>query len=223
MPRKLVKIALGFILLLILLCVAGTLVPRPFGLKAAGSDSGGHQILVLRNPIHTDIAIPIDDTIRRDFGFITASGLDLDTPGARYLVFGWGGRSFYTETPTWADLKFMPTFRGLTVDASVMHVELAGDISLNPPGVTVLEIGNEGRDNLLTFIRSSFTEGPAGPKLLPGVAYGQYDAFFEAPGTFSAILGCNTWTAAALRQAGIATGWWTPLPDALLWSIRLHN
>ena len=223
MTRKPAQIALGFILLLILICVGGTVIPRPLGSKPLGSDTGRHRILVLRNPIHTDIAIPIDDRIRRDFGFITASGLDLDTPGARYLVFGWGGRSFYTETPTWADLKFMPAFRGLTLDGSVMHVELAGNIALDAPSVTPLEIGDEGRSNLLTFIRGSFADGVGGPELLPGFAYGPYDAFFEAKGYFSAILGCNTWTAAALRQAGISTGWWTPLPAALLWSIRLHN
>jgi uncharacterized protein (TIGR02117 family) len=223
LPRKPVKIALGFILSLILVCLAGTLVPRPFGFTRTGSEAASHRILVLRNPIHTDIAIPIDAAARREFGFVTAAGLDLDTPGARYLVFGWGGRSFYTETPTWADLKFMPALRGLTIDASVMHVELAGDIRLDSPNVTALEIGDAGRDNLLKFIRASFSGGAGAPISLPGFAYGEYDAFFEATGYFSAILGCNTWTAAALRQAGISTGWWTPLPDALLWSIRLHN
>lgn len=223
MLRNRAKIAVSFIVLLILICLAGTLVPRPLLSQSVQSGAGRHQILVLRNPIHTDIAIPIDDTVRRDFGFVTASGLDLDTPGVRYLVFGWGGRAFYTETPTWADLKFMPVLRGLTIDASVMHVELAGDIPLASPNVTALEIGDEGHAKLLAFIRSSFTEAAGGPEVLPGFAYGQYDAFFEATGYFSAILGCNTWTAAALRQAGISTGWWTPLPAALLWSIRLHN
>ncbi|MGG2475846.1 DUF2459 domain-containing protein, partial [Rhizobium sp. BR5] len=42
--------------------------------------------------------------------------------------------------------------------------------------------------------------------------------FFEANGWFNAVAGCNTWSAAMLREAGIRTGWWTPLPPLLRWS-----
>jgi uncharacterized protein (TIGR02117 family) len=56
-----------------------------------------------------------------------------------------------------------------------------------------------------------------------GKSYGSDDAFFEANGYFNALLGCNTWTAAALRAAGVKTGWWTPLPPLLITSLHLHN
>ncbi len=67
-----------------------------------------HRILVLSNPIHSDIAVPVDADILTRFGFLRDGALDLDDPNLRYIIFGWGGRSFYTETPTWADLKAMP-------------------------------------------------------------------------------------------------------------------
>ncbi len=56
--------------------------------------------------------------------------------------------------------------------------------------------------------------------MIEGAAYGLDDAFFEARGGFNALAGCNTWTAAMLRQGGLTTGWWTPLPQLLDWSVR---
>ncbi|WP_318246556.1 DUF2459 domain-containing protein [Rhizobium sp. T1470] len=55
------------------------------------------------------------------------------------------------------------------------------------------------------------------------ISYGENDAFFEAEGYFNAFLGCNTWTATALRQAGLVSGWWTALPWMLRASLWLHN
>ncbi|MGO8572745.1 TIGR02117 family protein, partial [Rhizobium ruizarguesonis] len=34
---------------------------------------------------------------------------------------------------------------------------------------------------------------------------------------------CNTWTAAALRSAGLRTGIWNPLPQALRLSVAVYN
>ena len=106
------------------LLLAGTLVPRPF---FAEPDSGpaSRRILAIGNPIHTDIAIPLDPDVLARFEPLVRAGIKADLPGARYLVFGWGGRAFYIATPTWADLKPGPLFTSLTLDASVMHVGVA--------------------------------------------------------------------------------------------------
>ena len=54
-------------------------------------------------------------------------------------------------------------------------------------------------------------------------AYGVTDRFFEAKGYFNLLFGCNTWTAAALRTAGIKTGLWNPVPETLKLSLALYN
>jgi uncharacterized protein (TIGR02117 family) len=59
--------------------------------------------------------------------------------------------------------------------------------------------------------------------LIPAVSYGEYDRFYEANGTFTAVLGCNIWAAKALRTAGLRTGWWNPLPQTLRYSLELYN
>ena len=47
-----------FLVLLIFLAVLGTLVPRPFR-PGTGTGEKRHHIVVLKNEIHTDIAIVI--------------------------------------------------------------------------------------------------------------------------------------------------------------------
>ncbi|MCM2473214.1 TIGR02117 family protein [Rhizobium sp. CG5] len=222
---KPVRSLLAVLLSLLALAGAGTLVPRP--LWSAGhpgsAEAAARRILVLSNPIHTDIAIPLDDETRRRFAFLDESGMPLSHPEARWLVLGWGGRAFYTQTPTWADLKPLPLLKGLTLDRSVMHVDVAGDIVEPSEGIIGFDVDAERYQALLAFIAASFRGEGDRVDVIPGAGYGANDRFFEADGWFSALLGCNTWTAAALRAAGMRTGWWNPLPVTLTTSLALFN
>jgi uncharacterized protein (TIGR02117 family) len=206
----------------LLAAALGALLPRPLWPSVASAEKP-HRILVLNNAIHTDIAIPVDDEVRRRFGFLIDAGMPTDAPAVRYIVFGWGGRAFYLETPTWAQLKAVPVIKALTLDTSVMHVDIAGDILEPRPDVESFNIGADRFAALLDFIEASFQGGPGGPVLVENASYSRYDHFFEANGHFNALVGCNTWTAAALRTAGLRTGWWNPLPVSLSLSLRLYN
>ena len=212
----------GGLLLIILLLVLGTVVPRPFFAEET-SGATDREILLLSNPIHTDIALPVDDDLRRVFSQLQEGGIAVNHPAAAYLVFGWGGRSFYIQTPTWADLKPMPVLRSFTVDRSVMHVDVTGDFPADFAGVQRLRISEAGYQRLVSGIGASFRRDNGNVRVIPGVSYSLTDGFFEANGWFNALAGCNTWSAATLRQAGIRTGWWTPLPPLLRWSVALHN
>ncbi|MDX8433382.1 TIGR02117 family protein [Mesorhizobium abyssinicae] len=200
----------------------GTLVPRPLW-PAAAAGEGSRRILVLSNPIHTDIAIPVDEEVRRRFHFLTDAGIPADASEVRYMVFGWGGRAFYLETPTWSELKAVPVLKALTLDASVMHVDVAGAISEPHPDVAGFDIDDDRFSALLDYIAASFRQGPNGPMAIDNAGYSRFDRFYEANGHFNALVGCNTWTAAALRTAGLRTGWWNPLPVSLGWSMRLYD
>jgi uncharacterized protein (TIGR02117 family) len=209
----------GFLIILFALGL-GTFVPRPLVVPSLAAPAESRDILLLSNPIHTDIALPLDDEVRAAFADLIPSGLPIGMPGADYLVFGWGGRSFYVETPTWGDLKPLPVLRALTVDRSVMHVQVAGAIDGTHPAVRVLTVSAEGRRRMIAAIRDSFERAGGLPVVIEGAAYGADDLFFEARGRFNALAGCNTWTAAMLREAGLTTGWWTPLPQLLDWSLE---
>ncbi|MBP1861279.1 TIGR02117 family protein [Rhizobium herbae] len=209
----------------VMTAAAGTLIPRPFWPAAQAAVAGEemHRILVLSNPIHTDIAIPIDVETLARFPFLAESGMPVTHPNARWLVFGWGGRAFYIETPTWSDLKPVPLIKGLTMDRSVIHADVAGEIVEPSDLVAGFEIGPDEYQRLLSFIAESFTPADGRIEAIPGAAYGPNDRFFEANGWFSAAVGCNTWTAKALREAGLRTGWWNPLPVSLTTSLSLYN
>ncbi len=201
------------------------LIPRPLFSSnySFARSSGSHEILVISNPIHTDIAIKVTDETLSRFGSLLLAGVPLDHPAARWIVFGWGGRSFYLETPTWSELKAAPVLRALTVDQAVMHVDVAGDIDLSNPAVKRIMLGTEGFESLLEGIAASFTYSDDMPVAIHGASYGPTDRFFEARGYFNAFLGCNTWTALMLRKAGVKTGLWNPLPFSLSVSLDLFN
>lgn len=208
---------------IVLAATLGTLVPRPLWQAAVANPAATRHILVLKNPIHTDIAVPVDDDVRQRFGFLVDAGIPADAAEVRYIVFGWGGRAFYLETPTWSELKAVPVMKALTSDASVMHVDVVGDIAEPHPDVAGFDIDEERFAALLDFIAASFQQGPNGPIVVENAAYSRFDRFYEANGRFNALIGCNTWTAAALRTAGLRTGWWNPLPASLGLSMRLYN
>ena len=207
----------------LILLVLGTLVPRPLWQAADPGEATNRRILLLSNPIHTDIAIPLDAGVLAKFNSLVQAGIRAELPSARYLVFGWGSRAFYIETPTWSELKPGPLFSALTVDRSVIHVDVTGDIAEPQPFVRGFDLSEAQFDRLVDLIVASFRSGPDGPIRIPDAAYGEFDGFFEANGYFSAIVGCNTWTASALREAGLRTGWWNPLPQTLAVSLDLHN
>lgn len=209
--------------LIVVCAIAGVLVPRPIWPTDRAGYRQNHRVLILSNPIHTDIAIPVNDQLKLGFAFLPDAGIDFNLEGVRYLIFGWGGRAFYTQTPTWADLKPVPVLKSLTLDRSVMHVELAGDIPEDSSQAMAINLDDVEFANLLGAIRRSFAEDSGKPIAIEGYAYGRYDAFFEANGYFNVMAGCNTWTAAMLRQSGVSTGWWTPLPWMLRQALRLHN
>ncbi len=204
----------------LVLLVAGTLIPRPL-FSLADNGEKPVEILVITNPIHTDIAIPATSDVLQTFGFLGQSGLPLDAPGLRWLVFGWGGRAFYMETPTWSQVKLIPVLKALTLDDSALHVELAGDIDRALPNVKSFRISIHQSAQLYSQIAGSFETKT--PQAIPGAGYGLYDRFFEAKGSFNILASCNTWAARMLRAAGMRTGLWNPLPQSLGVSLDLFN
>lgn len=227
--RKVLLVLCLFLVLPVLAIGLGTLVPRPFSVPgpATAQKTGNPdetRILVLSNPIHTDLALPAIPEVLEALSFVSETGLELDFPGVQWIIVGWGSRSFYIETPTWADLKPGPVFDALTWDRSVMHVQRAGHIPLSQDSVRTVDLDREAFEHLLNEISLSFeTAGNGAPQPILGASYGSQDIFFPAVGGFNAFMGCNTWTARMLREAGLKTGLWTPLPATLRWSLELHN
>lgn len=221
--RRVFRVFLRTLALVAVIAALGMLMPRPFWSADRGEGLPTRRIYVISNPIHTDIAIPVDAAVLERFRFLAEDGIPADGEGVRYLIFGRGGRAFYLETPTWSQLQAAPVLKALTVDAAAMHVDVAGPIPESHPAVAGYDVGEARFAALLDFIAASFSRQANRPKFIPGAGYSASDGFYEAEGAFNALVGCNTWTARALRVAGLRTGWWNPLPWSLNLSMQLYN
>ena len=172
----------------------------------------GVAIYIESNGIHTGLVLPK-----------VAAGIDwrLRVPGAdlrdsRYsgydhVVFGWGERAFYLETPTWADVKARTILAAaIGSERTLMHVEHVPRPRTEEDVRAIVLRPAEYRA-LARFIAASF--GPPAAAL-PG--YGRSDAFYEAHGRYDAVRTCNAWTGRALAQAGVRVGAWTPFPPTVM-------
>jgi len=222
--RRIVLVVLLLVGVPTLAVLLGTAIPHPAVFEQPDGTPLTRRILVVSNPIHTDIAIPLDAQSRAALPFLAETGLPVDLPDARWLLIGWGGRAFYLETPSFADMKAGPTFKALTLDRSVMHIDVLGEVDQTNPIVTSVDLSEAGYARILSEIAGSFSR--AGGKVVPieGYALTGSDRFYEAEGSFNAIfVGCNAWTARMLRSAGVRTGLWVPLPATLAGSLQLFN
>lgn len=173
----------------------------------------GVTVWIESNGVHTGIVMPKVAAGVDWRGDFPASDLR-DPRFARHdhASVGWGERTFYLETPTWAEVKPATVLAAAVgSDRTMLHVDhvprpaAGGDIRrlvLRPP---------EYR-RLAAYIRATRV---AGGERRHG--YFRYDAFYGARGRYSAIRTCNAWTGDALRFAGVRVGAWTPFPATVLW------
>lgn len=124
-------------------------------------------------------------------------------PEAEYLEISWGDRDYFPATEESVGLALRAAFwsRG-----SVLHV-------VGPKGgvrdyftdgeIIEIAISREAFERLSEFVSGSFSRAdPASPaQSQPGLV--PYSRFYPAAGRFSILRTCNTWTAEALKSAGL--------------------
>lgn len=172
----------------------------------------GVRIYVVDNGVHTDLVLPAAEW--RD---LVRPG-DIARPifaGHSHMMFGWGDRDFYLNTPTWWDLDPWRGARALFGGApTVLHVAHVPEPAAAPHIRAVMLRPDEYR-RLAAHVRATFAVGPDGRA--PSVrGYAGYDAFYAARGGYSARDTCNEWTGRGLRAAGVRMGVWTPFPFGVM-------
>jgi uncharacterized protein (TIGR02117 family) len=145
---------------------------------------------------HTDIGLPADE-----IGGPAGGTLRHRFPGARYLVFGFGERTYYRSSrPAFGDmlLALLPGAGAILVTAlNATPAEAFGS-----GNAVELRLTPSGLDGIARFLSASLERDATG---LRRIADGPYPGseFYATPVTYSAFYTCNTWTAEALRQAGL--------------------
>ncbi|MGH7117166.1 MAG: DUF2459 domain-containing protein [Stellaceae bacterium] len=175
------------------LLAARTAAPAEFILSAA---SRAQTIYVIVGGWHTEIALPIA-SIEPPLTALTPG-----FPGARYLVFGWGARGYYMALhPGFADLM-----RAATPGPAVM---LVIPLAISP--VAFAGAGNAfrmaispgGAARLSRFLWDDLAGGGNRIPRELGPGPDPQSVFYAAAGTYDLSHTCNTWTALALRTAGV--------------------
>ena len=138
-----------------------------------------------------------------------------DIPASEYVEVGWGARDFYIapEGTLWLALKavFWPTpgvLHVIWVDGPVQQFFRQREI------VEIL-VSDRGFHQLAVFIGDAYAKDGSGRTIVVG--RGQYanSRFYVAREKYFLLKTCNTWTARALRSAG--------LPITSLYAISAGN
>ncbi len=168
------------------------------------------RVYLLTNGIHLDIVLHRDqvEKIYRD--------QIKDAENFEYLAFGWGDKGFYLETPTWAELKLSTAFKAvLWKSPSAMHVT---KYPVRRKDFVEINLCKKQLQQLKAFIFETFEKDAEGLfKEIPDSGYTPRDHFYEAKGSYNAILTCNQWVNNALKAAQVKTAIWSPTDHGVLY------
>lgn len=165
-------------------------------LACATRAARAETVTVIAGGWHTELALPRDALV----GELAA--LASHFPGARYLVFGWGARDFYmARNPDLGDV-----LRAMTPGAAVVLVVPLGappEAWVGPRNSIVLRITAAGDAALSRYLWAALAKDQQG--MPRAIAAGPYagSLFYAGAGTYDLTHTCNTWTAEALRAAGL--------------------
>jgi uncharacterized protein (TIGR02117 family) len=179
--------------LLVYFCLLADCVAAGSAALAASHDE---IIYVVAGGWHTEIAVPKGAIAGR------SAALAAGFAGAQYLVFGWGARGFYmAPNPGLAGL--------LRAAVPGPAVVLVIPLSVSPgsyfggANVWPIPVSPDGVTRLSQFLWDSVEKDRSGEPIRAGAGPYPQSIFYAATGTYDASDTCNTWTADALRVAGL--------------------
>jgi uncharacterized protein (TIGR02117 family) len=153
-------------------------------------------IYVISGGWHTEVGLPVEalgDSLR---------ALKQDFPSARYLVFGWGARDYYMAQNFGLGDLLRATVAGPAV-MLVIPLEISPDAFFGASNVYALPAPPNGVQRLSQFLWDYLVSEENGtPRRIGSGPYPQ-SVFYASTGTYNLGHTCNTWTAEALRAAGL--------------------
>jgi uncharacterized protein (TIGR02117 family) len=192
----------GFFLLAAGLCGCATAPPPCVPVPVPRGD----VVYLVRHGWHTDIAIPSDE-LR---GNMTV--FQRIFPGVRVLVFGFGKRTFMTAPVTTSGDLMVGPFPGDGI-ILVTGLNTTPDVAYNDGISATLALPASGAGRLSDFVWESLKKDQDAPvELRPGFFPGSI--FYVTETRYAGTHTCNTWTADALRAAGLKVD---PAGDLFSW------
>jgi len=164
-----------------------------------GADDRATTIFVVARKWHTDLGLPA-----AELSSPALAPLRETFPGARYFLFGFGERTYFTSpNPSVGEAVLALLVPGpgavLVTGLRVPPTEAFGATQAVP-----LPVSRAGIDRLEAFLARSLGADEEGGDAPRRIGDGPYpgSVFYAAATTYSALYTCNTWTAEGLALAG---------------------
>ena len=168
-------------------------------------------IHILYDVVHSGIAINLKDLNKSRWSQIFPV---IQHKREGYLLFGWGDKETYINTPNLKDLKVSTAVKALFYPTeSVVHIDYYPKISIFHKKKSI-QINAQQLSKLKENILKSFSSTE---KKYRG--YGRYDLFYDSPYHYTCLNTCNTWTGRELREINVSVSYWTPLTTHLINSL----
>jgi uncharacterized protein (TIGR02117 family) len=166
---------------------------QPPLLPETAAEPRAEAIYVLAGGWHTELALPV--SLIGD----GVAALKPDFPGARYLVFGWGARDYYMA----AGPGLAEALGAILPGPAVMLVMALPAAPVSSDDASLVFISRHGAERLSRWLWDELAKDRDGrPYRIAAGPYPQ-SVFYAASGRYDITHTCNTWTAEALRIAGL--------------------
>lgn len=214
-PIRALTVLLVILMLYLALALGGSLIPANAGWRPPDQ---GVRIFIYTNGVHSGIVVPAANQMQDWRHWLKATDIrDPRYAASSHVLFGWGERTFYLNTPRWSDLTPGVAARALfNGRRTLLHVDYM-HAPKPSPNTRPLVISQDQYRELVGQIEGYFRLDAKGqPQPIAG--YGPADAFYESYGHYDFFRTCNEWTGSLLRKIGVRIGIWTPFSQSvMLW------
>jgi len=203
-----------FITTYFLIAIITTLIPVYSSYKMPES---GTAIWVSSNGVHTNIIVPVNSKVISWKDFLKTNN------DCNYLVFGWGDKDFYMNTPTWAELKLGTALKAaFWPSGAVLQVYGLPLAPIESKNTIKIYLTNKQADKLNTYIYDTFdlnNDGSPSQQISEKGAGSLYK-YYSAKGKYSMFFTCNNWTSRGLKKTGIKNALWAPFDKSVLYHLK---
>jgi uncharacterized protein (TIGR02117 family) len=162
-------------------------------------------ITIVERGWHTDVCIDRNDA-GHDFESLAQA-----FPGSRFLCFGFGERGYVITR----EHGVLATLAALFPSRSALLMTVLREVPASAFGadrVVRIGISGVGLNGLQSYLTNAVQIDGAGRPIQLGVGPYPDSVFLAATGTYDALYTCNTWTADAMRSAGL------PVDDTVIFA-----
>jgi uncharacterized protein (TIGR02117 family) len=207
-----VVMTLAPVVLYLAAALIGSLIPVNMN---AREPSEGVTIYITDNGYHTGLILPASaQGFDLSLTFRPTDLPNMDSAGD-WLVFGWGDREFYLNTPSWSEFRPQTALSAFIGSSETLlhldHLSSPQDAHSARP----IRLSRAQYRRLVATIIATARRGEDGyPTAIPG--YDDRDVFYPAHGRYHVFQTCNNWTRDTLAAAGVKVGLWTPFSGGVM-------